>query len=123
MAKVYGGVEGLELPEFKAGDYDAYEKLCVQYEADIVKWCKENSNCPDAGEVIGFTVGDGKAMYAILDYRTLIHIGTHDGYALSDAHERGLRKADLVKEVKAVKAWKEMMKKNPMPKKKRQSGY
>ena len=103
MSKVYSGVEGLEIPEFNARDYDAYSKLCDKYEADVIDWCKKNSDCPDAGEVIGFPVGDGKAMYVVLNYRELIHLGTHDGYSLDEAHERGLRKDDLVKAVKKKK--------------------
>lgn len=112
MAKVYGGIEGINAPEFGDGSWDSYEKREADYIETVKEYCKKNSKCPDAGKIIGFPIADGKAQYCILDYRTLIHINTGDGYAIPEAHARGLRKADIVKEVKKDEAWAEMMSKH-----------
>lgn len=106
MAKVYIPPESIKLPELCEfnGDFDLYEKACDEYQESVVAFCKENSSCPDAGKIIDFPIADGKAMYVVYDYKTLIHIETMDAYAIPEAHEKGLRKADIVKLIKQKSA-------------------
>jgi hypothetical protein len=108
MAQVYTHPQ--EVSDFKdnlISDYDAYEKEIERFKSDLKEFCKKNSECPHAGEIIGFPVADGKALYMVHDYRSLIHLPFYDAYAIPDAHARGLLKADIIAHVKreqAVKA-------------------
>lgn len=112
MAKVYGGFDSQKnklpkLTDFKTDsgfDMIAYNKANDDYVDEIISLCKEYSTCPDAGEIISFFVGDGCAMYAVLSYRELIHIGIRDGYAIPDTQARGIRKADIIQEINIRKS-------------------
>lgn len=97
MATCYAPPSHLICPQFDAQNYSAYQQQCEKFELDLCQWAKENSTCPDAGKIISFPVGDGKALYVIFDYRSLIHIPTDDAYDIDDAHMRGLRKSDIVR--------------------------
>ena len=107
MAKVYGGVEGINPPkyiDYANKDYSEYELACRDYIKSISDWCKQESpNCPDAGELLFFGIADGSANYVILNYRELIHLSILDSYSMGDVFHRGIRKADIVKQVKLNK--------------------
>jgi hypothetical protein len=109
MAKVYLPPKEFILPKLftnnddRASRFTKYDKECDLYLAKISEYCKSESKCPDAGEVIWWVIGDGSATYVVYDYRTLIYIGTNDGYTLPESHERGIRKADIILKVKSNK--------------------
>lgn len=69
-----------------------------EYFVSAVKdYCKNNSKCPHAGEIVSFIIGDDFSVYMILDYRSLIYLPINDDcYQISDTYARGLRKADLI---------------------------
>lgn len=111
MAKIYAGAEGFnevapEITDFqkdKGFDFEAYEAACEKYLADVKLFCRKESNCPHAGEMMNFPVGDGYAMYVVFNYTSFFHIATGDAYCISEAHARGFRKADIVRQVEAEK--------------------
>jgi hypothetical protein len=108
MAKIYLPPEHLVTPTFSMENKDTYNQEVEDFELKLKKWCIENSKCPDAGEIISFAIGDGKAMYMVQTYTKLLWIGNEDAYNISEATERGLRKADIVKKVKANKSLSEL---------------
>jgi hypothetical protein len=112
MAQVYSAPEEVKVPEFNARDYNQYIKDMEQHKIDLAKWCKENSKCKDAGEIICFPVGDGQAQYMIFQYSKLIWIQEGDCYSLPEAHTRGLRKADVIKKLESQKAFDSLFARN-----------
>jgi len=82
MAKIYGGVEGIENPE-QTWD-DAYEEAVEKYEGSLVKWCQENHPGKNSGEIVEFPYADGAARYVVMTMQPLqlIHIDTWDGWEL-----------------------------------------
>ncbi len=61
------------------------------------------------GEVIGFPVADGSALYMVWQHSpfSLVHIATMDAYQIPDAHARGLRLSDVKAQVDRAKKWEE----------------
>jgi len=111
MATIYSAPESLKLPEQK--DFEspiAFEAAEEKFLNDLKQYCKDNSKCPHAGEEIGFFMGDGQARYVVFNYRTLIHVAISDAYDISDAHARGIRKADILQKIKTKKAAPELKK-------------
>jgi|AntDeeMinimDraft_5_1070356.scaffolds.fasta_scaffold08800_3 hypothetical protein len=100
MATVYSAPKGFEFPNYDISlSHEENRQKEDEATAKLKEFCREQSNCPHAGEVIGFPIADGKAMYMILDYKRLIHMPVGDAWSIPDAHARGLRKADLIHEV------------------------
>ena len=81
-AKIYSGIEGIELPELNFDNISAYNKATEKYMDELKAVCKANSNHKDVGEVIKFGVADGYALYMVysMEPLELIHIGIMDGY-------------------------------------------
>lgn len=102
MATCYAPPEHLTPPAFDPQNHAQYNEQCDAFEKSVSDWCRAESNCPDAGKIISFPIADGKARYAIYNYRTLIHLATGDAYDIPDAHMRGLKKDDIVKAVKRI---------------------
>ncbi|WP_210499159.1 hypothetical protein [Vibrio crassostreae] len=109
MATVYGLPEGFEPPaiDWKL-PYTEQEKKEDEFVAKLATFCKENSNCKDAGEEIRFPVADGYARYMVFDYRKIVHLPLGDAWQIPEAHSRGLRKADIVKNIEGRKAMAEL---------------
>lgn len=84
-------------------DADGHDKAEKAYIEAVQAACREHSNCPDAGELVWWPVADGSATYVVYNYRELWHLPTSGNYALDEAHERGLRKADIVQKIKQIK--------------------
>ncbi len=83
MAKVYTLPDGFEVPEFNWKDIPKYEKECAEHTEKIKKWCIErNPEQECVGEVISFSVADGKAEYMVAAIKPvqLIHLPYWDGY-------------------------------------------
>lgn len=100
MAKVYGCPENIIIPDYFAfKDSSAYNKAVDDFKEELKIFCKENSKCVHAGEIISFPVGDGYAQYMVFNYTSLVHLSLGDSYQISDAHSRGLRKADIIQQV------------------------
>jgi hypothetical protein len=105
MAKIYGGVEGIEKPEFSEPfDFKAYEKQTEDYVSKIKEYAKENGNCPEAGKEIYFGVADGRACYVVLSLKPveLIHLNIYDGYQFQYANR--LTATDVRNEIKRNEA-------------------
>jgi len=101
MATIYSAPKEIEFPKYNPDTWREDEK---QYLAKLSELCKNNSKCKDAGEVIGFPIADGKALYMVVTYTKLIHIELGDAYSIPDAHARGLRKTDIVAMINQSKA-------------------
>lgn len=112
MAKVFLPPEELELPVFDPKNYEQYKKDMDNYVERVVEWCKKHSKCKDAGEIIDFPVGDGKARYVVFQYSELLWLEEGDCYQIQDAYMRGLRKADIVDKIKQSKAFDKLFKRN-----------
>lgn len=111
MIKVYGGIEGIEVPDFKSGeDYADYSKRCDEYEKKLVTLAKKRSNSRIAGEILKFGVADGYARYVVIKPTEIIHVGTHDGYQFP--YIQNLRGKDITAEVKQQKEWEKIWKKS-----------
>lgn len=87
--------------KFDKKGHDNAEKTYIE---SVQKACREHSDCPDAGELVWWPVADGSAAYVVFNYRELWHLQTTGNYALDEAHERGLRKADIVQKIKQIKS-------------------
>lgn len=97
MATIYSAPKGFEIPHYDIKlSYEENDELVNKAKDKLKEFCKEQSNCPHAGEVVGFPVADGKALYMILDYKRLIHLPINDAWSIPEAHARGLRKEDLI---------------------------
>lgn len=110
MAKVFLPPEEIKLPVYEIGEYEKNDKEMEAYIEKVVQWCKDNSKCKDAGEIISFPVGDGCARYVVFKYTELLWLEEGDCYSIPEAHSRGLRKADIVEKINQQKAWDEMVK-------------
>jgi len=101
MAKIYSGVEGIPVPEFKAdGEYQDYDKRCDDYITSIkMQARRSNPSCPEAGEVIYFPVGDGNAQYVVMSLKpvTLVHLAIGDAWHFQYANR--LTAADVRREI------------------------
>jgi hypothetical protein len=98
MAKVYGAPESIVGPTIE--DFscmDGYAVKAATYEEQIANYCKNEGSGDSKGKAISFPVGDGKAVYIVFDNKTLIHVDTYDCWSITEAHARGLRKADIEK--------------------------
>jgi hypothetical protein len=111
MIKVYGGIDGINIPEFNSmGDYDDYSKRCDEYEQKLVDFAKQNSNSKIAGEIVKFGVGDGYARYVVVKPTEIVHVATGDAYNFP--YIQNLRGKDITEEVKRQKAYAEIWKKS-----------
>lgn len=109
MATVYTHPDEINsINQGSMGDHEAYKKDMERFTSELKAFCLENSKCPDAGKIISFPVADGQAQYMVLDYRKIIFLPFYDEYAIPNAHARGLRKADIVANVKQREAIDEM---------------
>jgi len=83
-ATIYGGIEGIEVPEVSFTDFRAYQKACDDYIEKLRQQCILNSKVSDKniGEVIKFPVADGYALYMVYSMKPLelIHIATMDAW-------------------------------------------
>ncbi len=75
---------------------DSYEAQVEHYKRDLAQWCRENSRCKHAGEIIRFPVADGHAEYMVIKYSEIIFLPLYDEYQIPEAHVRGLMKADIL---------------------------
>ena len=83
MGKIYNGIKGIAKPSFKVPfDYKVYEQQTEEYIKQIQKLARNQNKCPEAGEIIYFSVCDGKAAYVVLSLSPveLIHLDIYDGY-------------------------------------------
>jgi hypothetical protein len=101
--QVYGGVEGIEAPEWKSGmNFQEFNEICAEYEQKIISWCKENSKHKLAGEVVSFPVADGNANYVIVKPSEVVHLATGDAWHYQYIDR--LTAKDIEQEIKRSKA-------------------
>jgi len=98
MGKVYGGVQGINKPEF-GSDFKTYEKACDAYCEAIVDYAKHNGSGTAKGKEIRFQVADGYARYVVLSLKPvqLIHLDVMDGYTFQYANR--LTATDVQREI------------------------
>lgn len=103
MSKIYDGIVGLDIPEFKSGveKFDAYNARCEEYVRRVKALAKSEGTCPEAGKEIRFPVGDGYARYVIQSMKPvrLIHLAVHDRYHFE--YVGRLTASDIRKELSA----------------------
>lgn len=116
MATIYSLPEEIEDPpdlqDFMDDrfDFNAYEKAMDEWEEGVAAWCRANTPNPKS-DLVGYVwrhpMGDGKASYAVFSTRPLglIHLPGGDDWRLPEAHERGLRVADIRKGKKFDDFW------------------
>jgi hypothetical protein len=122
MAKVYSPPVGFEPPDFEDlcvdGRWDPERDRQVHDEylarlTEFVKNSKRNTIATHKdgdliGEIVHFPQGDGSAAYMVFNVKPLelLHLAIHDAWALPEAHERGLKLADIRDVVERNRAWK-----------------
>jgi len=81
-AKIYSGIEGIEVPKINFSDFKEYQKACDDYIEALKTECKKNAKHKNAGEIIKFGVADGYALYMVYSMKPLelIHIATMDAW-------------------------------------------
>lgn len=112
MAQVYNTPESIPFPPYQWKDQSKYESDVSDFKEELKEFCQKESKCPDSGEIISFQIADGYAQYMVLSYSKLIHIPEGDGYEISDALARGLRKDDIIGHIKYAKGIKELFTKS-----------
>jgi len=104
MAKIYAPPAHLPPPPFDwKRSYEEYEKQCSAWVEQLRTLAKGQprpaASDPDLiGEVVSFQVADSHAQYivwATAPTLALIHLPLGDGYAIPDAHARGLSITDI----------------------------
>lgn len=95
--KVYGGIEGIQVPEFNV-DFDVQQKAEAEYIEKIVAFAEKNGKGNLRGKLVRFPVADGQAQYVIFAPSTLIHLAVGDGWHLP--YIERLKPADIRKKVK-----------------------
>lgn len=101
MATVYGGIEGIEAPQYNIQlSYEENQAAEDAFVNEMAEQCRAQSDCPDAGKVISFPIADGKARYMVMDYEHLIHLALGDCWQIPDAHSRGLNEDDIKLKIK-----------------------
>lgn len=110
MAKIYGGVKGINKPAITS-DWQGYEKRAEVYVQKIKDYAKQNSKCSEAGKEIHFPVADGRACYVVLSLRPLelVHLDVNDGYSFQYANR--LTATDVRAEIKRNEALTRLFKK------------
>lgn len=96
MAKCYLPPEHIKAPELDVSiSIEEQQKKEERFLGALRVYCSAKSMCPDAGKIVGFPVGDGRAWYMIYGYDKLILLQIGDRWEITDAHMRGLRAADV----------------------------
>jgi hypothetical protein len=83
MGKIYSGIKGIANPESGTPfDYTVYERQTEDYVRQVQDAARSQNKCPEAGEIISFSVCDGRAFYVVQSLRPveLIHLDIYDGY-------------------------------------------
>lgn len=120
MATIYSTPEEVKAPnifddEFrehpdKIGfDYEKYNKAEEKYLEDLKAFLIKRKKGKNVGEIIGFPVADGKALYMVASIRPLelVHIPLGDAYQFQYAHR--LTAKDVDEEIRRNKAWGEFV--------------
>lgn len=106
MATVYGAPAHLPAPdsfsdEFKdengRWDFDAVIKAEEAWIESVQAAARATNTGDLVGEIIRFGVADGFAQYVVWKQKPLqlVHLTVGDAWTLPEAHERGLRLADV----------------------------
>jgi hypothetical protein len=115
MAKIFSGMERLPAPKYEQfKNTDGWLKACDRYVKVLKETIRNNykDECPEAGTIISFPVGDGKACYVVATLKPvqLIWIENGDNYTFEYAHRltaadvrREIRKAETIKSLFAKK--------------------
>src|SRR3990172_1715372 len=102
MATVYSPPKGFEAPAITMEDYrdQRWEAIEAEY-IERLAACARDVQCsepdPIIGKVVRFPYADGYAQYLVWSVRPLqlVHLDLGDGWAIPDAHARGLRLTDI----------------------------
>lgn len=103
MAQLIGS--NAEFEKFREMDWQD----TANWKAEVARFdelCAISDSLPD-GQIVGamlqFPVADGFAAYRVMSEKPLRleHVAVGDGYQISPAHIRGLRKADVVEKLTA----------------------
>ncbi len=102
MAKVYSApIPAPEFSEYEDHngriDFNKMNEVDSAYFARLTELAKANGPGDLVGEVLRFPHADGYAVYMVWTQKplSLIHLSLHDGYAIAEAHERGLKLSDV----------------------------
>ncbi len=115
MAKVYAAP--LDPPDWEEyeddnGRFDIQKMTAVDagYISALAEKARTEWSGDLVGEVVRFPHADGYAVYMVWSQKPLrlIHLNLHDGYAIPEAHERGLTLSDIRKEVERSRAMAEL---------------
>lgn len=113
MAKVYSHIEGFrEVPVYeKYESFDEYLQECTIWEKELISILKNNSQCPEAGEIIQFPVADGYARYAVYTLKPvqIVHIPIGDAWHFEYANK--LTATDIRKKIRQTHAMKKLFSK------------
>lgn len=89
--------------------YKRTEALLAEYQ-DVARKVQAGNPGVVKHAIIKFQVADGYAWYRVIESAplTIQHIPFLDGYAIPDAHIRGLRKQDILDQIEWDKQWRSM---------------
>lgn len=115
MAKIYNPPEGFEFEFDISADWQKKEE---EYIERLRNYCKENtdSKSPLVGVIFRIPCADGYALYMVFRTKPLemIHVPVGDAWDAPDYQTRGIRLADIKKQVEFDKYWKELQKKKEL---------
>lgn len=108
--------DGFDAPEFDPVKYQG-EGGIARYAADVRAFVEKlgahartlGYDGPLTGREVCFPCADGMAQYVVFDHHgklSLIHVAAWDGYAISAAEMRGLRKSDVLARLEMQRSWK-----------------
>jgi hypothetical protein len=114
MGTIYKAPKGYDPPDLgkyiKSKNVPQYFKDCEDYIERLQEAIKDSYGdvCPEAGELIDFPVGDGKALYVVARLKPieLIHVDTGDGWHYE--YIRRLTAADIRKKIRSNRTLREL---------------
>lgn len=105
MAKIYTPPGEIKVPEFSFKEIAKYREECDKFTEELKQWCLKRKSEDGVGEIIGFPVADGKALYMIASVKPvqLIHLPLWDAWEFQYA--KNLTTKDVKTEIGKVRAW------------------
>lgn len=97
--KCYSVPEGVPAYEFSLTDWQKTDKDYI--EAVAAKLREMGYTGEHTGKLYREPVADGNAVYMVMHGRTLalVHLPIGDAWQIPEAHMRGLRKADILRQI------------------------
>jgi hypothetical protein len=123
MAKIFDGIEGIPAPKYKEfSDTNAWLKACDRYVKVLQKSICDSfsKRCPEAGVLISFPVGDGKARYIVASLKPVQLVWIEEGSNYRFEYESWLTASDIRREIQKNETIKKLFKRKTSGQRRRQ---